>query len=268
MSRLAYIFYVYIKANTHQTPPKLLKAIEEIQNSRRNLPLHLSQHFPANDDDREWEQQHEWVSFQRYLMTIVLDFLELGIARVLVSRDTEDDPERPRKLAVACANRILHNYSLPVPRPYRLVWTVSAAVVAAAVYISLDMLANPHEYRDNTKAQAIELLSHAAAELKKHSEVAMHAATGFAIIEHLLLLVSQDPPAVSRTPCTVHDLIKELSAPHQDASLANLETSVPDPVAAYMSFLENESNFGQQQASFVDMLDGGIHEWDTFMLGV
>ncbi|EAT84086.1 hypothetical protein SNOG_08918 [Parastagonospora nodorum SN15] len=197
MSRLAYIFYVYIKANTHQTPPKLLKAIEEIQNVRRNLPLHLSQHFPANDDDREWEQQHEWVTFQRYLLTIVLDFLELGIARVLVSRDTEDDPERPRKLAVACANRILHNYSLPVPRPY-----------------------------------------------------------------------SQDPPAVPRTPCTVHDLIKELSSSNQDVSLENLQSSFPDPVAAYMSLLENESNFGQYQASFGDMLDGEMNEWDTFMLGV
>jgi len=268
MSRLAYIFYVYIKANTHQTPPKLLKAIDEIQNSRRNLPLHLSQHFPANDDDREWEQQHEWVTFQRYLVTIVLDFLELGIARVLVARDTEDDPERPRKLAVACANRILLNYSLPVPRPYRLVWTVSAAVVAAAVYISLDILANPHEYRDNAKVQAIELLSHATAELKKHSEVAMHAAKGFTMIEHLLLLVSQDPPAVTRTPCTVHDLIKELSASHQVVSSENLDASVPDPVAAYMSLLENESNFGQHQASVGDMLDSRMDEWDAFMLGV
>jgi hypothetical protein len=268
MSRLAYIFYMYIKANMHQTPPKLLKAIEEIQKVRRNLPLHLSQHFPANDDDREWEQQHEWVTFQRYLMTIVLDFLELGIARVIVSRDTEDDPERSRKLAIACANRILHNYSLQVPRPYRLVWTVSAAVVAAAVYISLDMLANPHDYRDNVKAQTTELLSHAAAELKRHSEVAMHAAKGCTMIENLLLLVSQDPPAVPRTPCTVHDLVKELSSSHQDVSLENLQSSFPDPVAAYMSLLENESNFGQYQASFGDMLDGEMNEWDTFMLGV
>jgi hypothetical protein len=268
MSRLAYIFYVYIKANTHQTPPKLIKAIEEIQNARRDLPLHLSHHFPANEDDKQWEIEHPWVPFQRYLVTLVLDFLELGIARVLVTRDTQDDPARFRKIAIASANRILRSYATTVPRVYRLVWTVSAATVAASVYISLDMIANPHDYRGDVKAETIEILGFVALELKRHAEVAVHAAKGSTMIERLLFLINQEPPAISHPPRTVHDLVQELSSSNQQDVFEDVNLIYEDPVAAYMGILENEDTLSQLEAPFEHMSGSGMNEWDEFILGL
>jgi hypothetical protein len=266
MCRLAYIFYIYIKANTHQTPPKLTKAIEEIQNARKDLPLHLSQHFPVTDEDREWELLHPWVPFQRYLLTHVLDFLELGIARVLVSRKTEDQSAEYRKLAVSSANRILRNYTIRVPRVYRLVWTVSAATVAASVYISLDMLANPHDYREDHKVETVDLLTHASMELKKHADVAIHAAKGSAIIERLLPLVSQEQTMVSHPPRTVHDLVQQLSASDRNTELNYSALTPPDMSAAYIGTYEHNEPFGQFEGRFDEAF--GINEWDEFLLGL
>jgi hypothetical protein len=266
MSRLAYIFYIYIKANTHQTPPKLTKAIEEIQNARKDLPLHLSQHFPVTDDDRQWEMIHPWVPFQRYLVTHVLDFLELGIARVLVAKETDDESAQYRKLAVSSANRILLNYTIQVPRVYRLVWTVSAAAVAASVYISLDMLANPHDYRENHKIEAIELLRHTAMELKKHADVAVHASKGSVMIEHLLPLVSEGHVRASHPPRTVHDLVQQLSTSDQNTELSFRSSSSQDMDAAYIGPFENDITFSLLEGH----LDGtlAMNEWDEFLLSL
>jgi hypothetical protein len=266
MSRLAYIFYIYIKANTHQTSSKLTKAIEEIQNVRKNLPLHLSHRFPANADDKQWELEHPWVPFQRYLVTHVLDFLELGIARVLVSRETEDDPSRFRKLATTLATRILQNYAISVPRLYRLVWTVSAAAVAAALYISLDLLANPQDYRGNAKAEAVELLRYASVELRRHADVAVHAAKGSALIERLMPLVTQDHAMVAHPQSTVQDLVQQLSASDKTTASDSFYLSLHDTDAIDFGSFELDHVLGQADLGFQDPV--GTHGWDEFLLGL
>ncbi|KAH8710148.1 hypothetical protein GQ44DRAFT_776729 [Phaeosphaeriaceae sp. PMI808] len=262
LSRLAYIFYLYIKANAHQTQPKLTKAIEEIQNARKNLPLHLSQHFPVTESDRQWEIEHPWVPFQRYLVTYVLDFIELGVARVLVSKETEDTA-RFRKLAITLANRILRNYAASVPRVYRLVWAVSAAMVAASVYVSLDILANPHEYRGDVKTETIELLRFASLELGKHAAVAVHAAKGSTLIDSLLPVISQDYTATSQPSRTVHDLLQQLSPTVQNTSDYSDLNTQGDPSMDLGNY--DPTNIVSQQGSLFEF---GIDEWDASLLGL
>lgn len=216
MSRLAYIFYIYIKANTHHTPSKISKAIEEIQRVQKNLPLHLSHKFPANDDDKQWEAEHPWVSFQRYLITLVLDFLQLGITRVIISKEPQDDTAKFRKLALESSSRILHNYATVVPRYYKLVWTVSAAVVAAAMYLALDMLTNPHDYHGDTRSRMIELLRNSTVELKSHAAVAVHAAKGSSVMDSLLPVLEKPDTSLLNSPHSVPDLLRQLSASNHD----------------------------------------------------
>lgn len=105
--------------------------------------------------------------------------------------------------------------------------------------MSLDMLANPHDYRGNSKAQMVDLLSFAAVELRKHAEVAVHAAKGSAMIEPLLPLVNQDSSAVSHPPRTIHDLVQELSSSNQHVALGDGDLPYQDPIVAYMGVLEN-----------------------------
>ncbi|KAK1919025.1 hypothetical protein P3342_001155 [Pyrenophora teres f. teres] len=265
MSRLAYVLYLYVKANTHQTHLKFAKAIEEIQNVQRDLPLHLSPSFPANEDDRQWESEHPWIPFQRYLITYVLDFLLLSIARVLIPKKLEDDSTTFRQLAIQCANRILNHYAIPVPRVYRLVWTVSAATVAAAIYMALDILANPHDYRGNARMRIINLLRQASTELGKHSVVAVHAAKGNAVLEGLLPLLEQHDFELPRAPPrTIHDLLQQLSTAQQDVS-----SSLPTSNAALDGF-DHVGNYED-----INMFDGlgntmegnfDLNEWDHVFL--
>jgi hypothetical protein len=266
MSRLAYIFYVYIKANNHQTLSKLTKAIEEVESVRKDLPLHLSPHFPANDDDRQWESENSWVPFQRYLVSHVLDFLELGIARVLVSKGTETDPTEHRKLAVRLSSSILRNYAIPVPRVYRLVWTVSAAAVAASVYIALDMLANPNEYHRELKMNTIDLLRHAAVELNKHADVAVHAAKGSRMIERLLPLVTQDSIATHFPLRTVHDLVQHLSMTEDASEISCFEESPRTVYDIYGGTFFDETTFGELGDHFQAPV--GLDEWEGSLFGL
>ncbi|CAN9154446.1 unnamed protein product [Alternaria alternata] len=245
MCRVSYIIYLYIKANTHQTNLKFIKAIEEVETVRRDLPLHLSPSFPANEDDRIWESQHPWIPFQRYLIHYVLDFITLTIARVLIPKDAEDDPINSRHLALQSANRILNYYAAPAPRMYRLVWVVSASTVASAIYVSLDMLANPHDYRGDAKLRIINLLRMAFLELKKHSEVAIHAAKGSAVLEGLLPVLERHDTELPGVPRTIHELLQQLSmAAHSTSN--DLSNSAPA-----MDGFAHHGNYEN-----IDMFDG------------
>ena len=232
---------------------------------QRDLPLHLSPSFPANEDDRQWELEHPWIPFQRYLITYVLDFLLLSIARVLIPKRPEDNPTTFRQLALQCANRILEHYALPVPRVYRLVWTVSAATVAAAIYMALDMLANPHDYRGNARTRIISLLKQASTELGKHSIVAVHAAKGHGVLEGLLPLLEQNDFEFPRVPRTIHDLLQQLSRAQQDV----LPTTLPN-LAAGLDGLTHVGNYED-----INMFDGlgntmegnfDLNDWDNVFL--
>jgi len=256
MARLSYVLYLYIKANTHQTHLKFAKAIEEIQSVQRDLPLHLSPSFPANEDDRQWESEHPWIPFQRYLITYVLDFLLLSIARVLIPKKPEDDPTTFRQLALQCANRILEHYATPVPRVYRLVWTVSAATVAAAIYMALD------DYRGDARIRIINLLRQASTELGKHSVVAVHAAKGNGVLEGLLPLLEHNDFEFPRVPRTIHDLLQQLSTAQQDV----LPTTLPNPAAGLDSFThvgnyEDINMFNGLENTMDGNFD--LNEWDN-----
>ncbi|KAI4942308.1 hypothetical protein J4E86_010110 [Alternaria arbusti] len=259
MCRVSYIVYIYIKANTHQTNLKFIKAIEEVQTVRRDLPLHLSPNFPANEDDRIWELEYPWIPFQRYQIHYVIDFLLLTIARVLSPENPDDDPNF-RQLALQSANNILNYYAKPVPRVYRLVWVISASTVAAAIYVSLDMLANPHDYRGDAKLRIINLLRMAFTELRKHSAVAVHAAKGSAVLEGLLPVLERHDTELPGTSRTIHELLQQL--PMADHSNTNdLSNSAPP-----MDGFAHHGNYEN-----IDMFDGigstlnatyGFDDWD------
>ncbi|KAI4678695.1 uncharacterized protein J4E84_008513 [Alternaria hordeiaustralica] len=251
--------YIYIKANTHQTNLKFIKAIEEVQTVRRDLPLHLSSNFPANEDDRIWELEYPWIPFQRYQIHFVIDFLLLTIARVLSPEHPDDDPNF-RQLALQSANNLLSYYAKPVPRVYRLVWVISASTVAAAIYVSLDMLANPHDYRGDAKLRIINLLRMAFTELRKHSAVAVHAAKGSAVLEGLLPVLERHDTELPGTSRTIHELLQQLSmADHSNTN--DLSNSAPP-----MDGFAHHGNYEN-----IDMFDGigstlnatyGFDDWD------
>lgn len=261
LSRLSYIIYIYIKANTHQTHLKFVKAIEEITAVRRDLPLHLSPGFPANEDDIIWESEYHWIPFQRYLIAYVLDFLLLSIARVLNPQESRDDSTNYRQLALESANRILDHYAKPVPRVYRLVWTVSAATVAAAVYISLDMLANSHDYRGDSRNHIIGLLRQASVELKKHAVVAVHAAKGSAMLEGLLPLLEQHDFDRPRTSYSMQDLLQQLAV--ADLGAPSNPPIDSGPVIDGLPHVSNGDTIGVFDGT-ENTIDGNyaITEWD------
>ncbi|EOA85090.1 uncharacterized protein SETTUDRAFT_137453 [Exserohilum turcica Et28A] len=261
MCRLAYIVYLYIKANTHQTHLKFSKAIEEIQAVQRDLPLHLSPSFPATEDDRIWESEHPWIPFQRYLITYVFDFLLLTIARVLIPRNPEDDAAISRQLALQCANRILNHYATPVPRIYRLVWAVSAATVAASVYISLDMLANSHEYRGESRLRVIALLRQASVELRKHAVVAAHAAKGSAVLQGLLPLLEQHDFDRPRMSYSMQDLLQQLAA--ADMGVPSDASIITDPGLDGLAHIGDIRNLNML-TELGNTLEGtyGMGDWD------
>jgi hypothetical protein len=257
MCRISYIVYLYIKVNTHQTDLKFMKAIEEVQAVRRDLPLHLSPNFPANEDDRIWELEHPWIPFQRYQIHYVLDFILLTIARVLIPKEAGDDPTNSRHLALQSANRILNYYAAPVPRVYRLVWVISASTVAAAIYVSLDILANPHDYRGEAKLRIINLLRMAFMELRKHSAVAVHAAKGSVVLEGLLPVLERHDTELPGATRTIHELLQQLSM--RDHTTTTNSVPAMDGFAHHGNY-EN-----------IDMFDGighmpqaayGFDDWD------
>lgn len=270
MTRLAYIFYIYIKANTHHTPSKIGKAIEEVRAVRNNLPLHLSSVFPANEDDKAWEAEHPWVPFQRYLLNHVLDFLQLGIARVLISAEADRETGDFRNIAVTAAKNILKNYVLQVPRVYRLVWTVSAAAVAAAVYIALDILAHHHEYSVNERFTIIDQLRRTAVELRRHAVVALHASKGSIIIEDLLPLLEQQPNSSPMTPpASVQDLLRQLSVTKPMPTMEQTP-GVGSFIETAESVWQGAYNENDIFAALQDPPEAmvGVDEWDKFLLNL
>ncbi|CAN9430967.1 unnamed protein product [Alternaria alternata] len=169
----------------------------------------------------------------------------LTLSRVLIPKDAEDDPINSRHLALQWANRILNYYAAPAPRMYRLVWVVSASTVASAIYVSLDMLANPHDYRGDAKLRIINLLRMAFLELKKHSEVAIHAAKGSAVLEGLLPVLERHDTELPGVPRTIHELLQQLSmAAHSTSN--DLSNSAPA-----MDGFAHHGNYEN-----IDMFDG------------
>lgn len=264
MSRLAYVFYIYIKANTHHTPSKFSKAIEEITTVRTNLPLHLTDQFPATQDDEQWELEHPWVPFQRFLLTQVIDFMLLSIARVLAVKELGANTSKYRHVALESATRILRNYSRPVPRTYKLVWVVSASTVAAAIYTALHTLATRADGQGFSRLQVVELLTRTAAELKSHAAVANHAAHGSNTIQNLLQVMAQKEAGIPEDPGSIHDVLRQVS------SLCSVQSS---PFAH--DFAQQAANMDLVDIADLDAIlnDGDSHfagpmdTWDDLWMG-
>lgn len=257
MCRLAYIFYIYIKVNTHHTASKYIKAMEEIEAVRRNLPLHLSSKFPANIDDEEWESEHPWVPFQRYLITHALDFMQLSIARILTMSNLGSDSSRYRTLASSHAMSILQNYLSPLPRVYKLVWVVSASTVAAAVYVSLDILIKPHEYPPMKKMEYVTLLRQVAEILGHHSAVAIHASKGSQTIQRLLSYLDKDEQ-MSHLP--VHEILRRLTVDSEDLAVPSDDFSVGPTQAMYMGIDAWDDIWNGNTLSTSHMDDVNLHQ--------
>jgi hypothetical protein len=270
LCRLSYIFYIYIKVNTHQTASKFVKAMEEIETVRRNLPLHLSSKFPANIDDEEWESEHPWVTFQRYCITHSLEFMQLSIARTLAMGNIGGDTTRYREAAMNSATSILHSYMMPVPRVYKLVWTISASTVAAAVYTSLDILMYPQDYTPIKKQEHVNLLKQVAHQLSQYSCVAIHAAKGSASIKRLLTRLEQD---FSMSHLSVHDILRHLIT--QEMPLASGTVAdgyvlpaqpAPAPVDGWSEILVGpDINIAHMDQGHLDGMLGPSDTWDNFM---
>ncbi|KAH0343408.1 hypothetical protein KCU83_g8838, partial [Aureobasidium melanogenum] len=271
MCRLSYIFYIYIKVNTHQNASKFIKALEEIEIVKRNLPLHLSTKFPANIDDEEWEATHPWITFQRYLINHSIEFMMLSIARTLAMGNIGSETTRYRDAATAAATNIIHSYLAPVARVYKLVWTVSASTVAAAVYTSLDILMNPQDYTPQKRQEHIAVLKQVVQELGKYSHVAIHAAKGSATIQKLISRLEQD---FSMSHLSVHDILRHLTTQEMPSTSAGgvangyvlPAQSMPVPVDGWNEMMVgHDMNVPNMDQGHIDGLLGPSDTWNSFM---
>ncbi|THY16332.1 hypothetical protein D6D00_08933 [Aureobasidium pullulans] len=273
MCRLSYIVYIYIKVNTHQNASKFIKALEEIEIVKRNLPLHLSNKFPANIDDEEWEATHSWITFQRFLITHGIDFMLLSIARTLAMGNIGSEQTRYREAAMASAMSILHSYLSPVPRVYKLVWTISASSVAAAVYTSLDILMNPQDYTPQKRQEHVHLLKQVVQELSKYSHVAIHAAKGSASIQKLLARLEQN---FSMSHLSVHDILRHLTTQEMPSAAGTTGTvadgyvlpaqTIPVPTDGWNEMMVgHDMTMPHMDQSHIDGLLGPSDTWDSFM---
>ncbi|KAG9852201.1 hypothetical protein KCU98_g3603, partial [Aureobasidium melanogenum] len=271
MCRLSYIFYIYIKVNTHQNASKFIKALEEIEIVKRNLPLHLSTKFPANIDDEEWEATHPWITFQRYLINHSIEFMMLSIARTLAMGNIGSETTRYRDAAMAAATNIIHSYLAPVARVYKLVWTVSASTVAAAVYTSLDILMNPQDYTPQKRQEHIAVLKQVVQELGKYSHVAIHAAKGSATIQKLISRLEQD---FSMSHLSVHDILRHLTTQEMPSTSAGgvangyvlPAQSMSVPVDGWNEMMVgHDMNIPHMDQGHIDGLLGPSDTWNSFM---
>ncbi|KAH0170452.1 hypothetical protein KCU67_g2635, partial [Aureobasidium melanogenum] len=271
MCRLSYIFYIYIKVNTHQNASKFIKALEEIEIVKRNLPLHLSTKFPANIDDEEWEATHPWITFQRYLINHSIDFMMLSIARTLAMGNIGSESTRYRDAAMSAATNIIHSYLAPVARVYKLVWTVSASTVAAAVYTSLDILMNPQDYTPQKRQEHIAILKQVVQELGKYSHVAIHAAKGSATIQKLISRLEQD---FSMSHLSVHDILRHLTTQEMPSTSAGgvangyvlPAQSMPVPVDGWNEMMVgHDMNIPHMDQGHIDGLLAPSDTWNSFM---
>lgn len=271
MCRLSYIFYIYIKVNTHQNAAKFTKALEEIEIVKRNLPLHLSTKFPANIDDEEWEATHPWITFQRYLINHSIEFMMLSIARTLAMGNIGIESTRYRDAAMAAATNIIKSYLSPVARVYKLVWTVSASTVAAAVYTSLDILMNPQDYIPQKRQEHIVVLKQVVQELGKYSHVAIHAAKGSATIQKLVSRLEQD---FSMSHLSVHDILRHLTTQEMPSTSVAGATngyvlpaqSLPVPADGWNEMMVgHDMNMQHMDQGHIDGLLGPSDTWNSFM---
>jgi hypothetical protein len=273
MCRLSYIFYIYIKVNTHQNASKFIKALEEVEIVKRNLPLHLSTKFPANIDDEEWEATHPWITFQRYLINHAIDFMMLSIARTLAMGNIGSESNRYRDAAMASATSIISSYLAPVARVYKLVWTVSASTVAAAIYTSLDILMNPQDYTPQKRQEHIDLLNRVIQELSKYTHVAIHAAKGSASIQKLVNRLEQN---FSMSHLSVHEILRHLTTQEMpstssggvaDGYVLPAQTMPVPPVDGSWNEMMagHDMTIPHMDQGHIDGLLGPSDTWDSFM---
>jgi len=272
MCRLSYIFYIYIKVNTHQNASKFIKALEEVEIVKRNLPLHLSTKFPANIDDEEWEATHPWITFQRYLINHAIDFMMLSIARTLAMGNIGSESNKYRDAAMASATSIINSYLSPVARVYKLVWTVSASTVAAAIYTSLDILMNPDDYTPQKRQEHIGLLNRVIQELSKYNHVAIHAAKGSASIQKLVNRLEQN---FSMSHLTVHDILRHLTTQEMPSTTSGGVAdgyvlpgqNIPVPVDGGWNemMVGHDMTIPHMDQGHIDGLLGPSDTWDSFM---
>jgi hypothetical protein len=272
MCRLSYIFYIYIKVNTHQKASKFIKALEEVEIVKRNLPLHLSTKFPANIDDEEWEATHPWITFQRYLINHAIDFMMLSIARTLAMGNIGSESNRYRDAAMASATSIISSYLAPVARVYKLVWTVSASTVAAAIYTSLDILMNPQDYTPQKRQEHIDLLNRVIQELSKYTHVAIHAAKGSASIQKLVNRLEQN---FSMSHLSVHEILRHLTTQEMPSTSSGgvadgyvlPAQTMPVPVDGSWNEMMagHDMTIPHMDQGHIDGLLGPSDTWDSFM---
>ena len=148
-----------------------------------------------------------------------------------------------------------------MPRIYRLVWAVSAATVAASVYISLDMLANSHEYRGESRLRVIALLRQASVELRKHAVVAAHAAKGSAVLQGLLPLLEQHDFDRPRMSYSMQDLLQQLAA--ADMGVPSDASIITDPGLDGLAHIGDIRNLNML-TELGNTLEGtyGMGDWD------
>ena len=238
MRKLAYVFYVYIKSNSHHNATKFEKAMEEINTIRRSLPLHLTHAFPANEDDEAWESMHPWIPFQRYLIATIIEFMQLSIARILAIAGNANEHARYKTLARTSASKILQSYvRVDIPRVYRLLWIVSASTVAAGVYTALDQLMEVQS-TDTYIGGNLELIRQASSLLQQNAAVAIHGVKGSSVLNRLLLLLQKQPAGVSvpfesltgLLASLDHEELRQSRSAHQDNNVVCYPEHVYDDI--------------------------------------
>jgi hypothetical protein len=109
-------------------------------------------------------------------------------------------------------------------------------------------------------------LKHAAVELKRHADVAVHAAKGSRMIERLLPLVTQGTIDTPYPLQTVHDLVQHLSMAEDASEICYIGDSPDNVHDIHGSTSYDESTFSELGDHFHIPLD--MDEWGQSLFGL
>lgn len=94
MARLAYIVRTYVKASRGASEANLVSAMAEVEKITSEIPKYLQRDQTVSVKASAVDQQYPWLAMQRYLLTHVLQFIRLTIARASLGQWLRRQPDR------------------------------------------------------------------------------------------------------------------------------------------------------------------------------
>ncbi|KAJ5627321.1 hypothetical protein N7528_004748 [Penicillium herquei] len=201
MSRLASVIYINVKAPRDLNTDRftvVLNQVEKIEESMTRQTIPLSINIPS------------WVAAQEYLIGNTVQLLSVTMARAslvlwLMGRpNTEPIIDSGLKSAL----KILYMRQQPVPRLYQCHWIISAATLAAGVYLGIHLICFKEATVSTQVTERRRLIRYCIGTIQYPNASTPLAIRGSQMLEILLQIEIHSPTVASTDKPTVINLLK------------------------------------------------------------